>query len=67
MMSSWLLNGCMDGALLEIRVRQGNSGAMLNPRETEQKLPQLMHVDDALLFTQSEEELARVMDHFNDI
>lgn len=66
-MSPWLFIAFMVGTLWEMRVRWGDSSVILNHGVPEGKFPQLLYVDDAVLFMESEVELDRMVGHFHNI
>lgn len=50
-----------------MRMRRSDSSVLPNLSETEQKLPQLLHANDAVFVAETEEWLERIVGHFDDL
>ena len=67
MMSPWLLNVQMDGAMKEVKMGMGRMGMRFMEEGREWRLTDLLYVDDLVLCGKSKEDLRAMVGHFAEV
>jgi len=66
-MSPWLFNVYMDGVIREMKAKLGKVGAKLNVEGEDWWLITSLFADDSVLMAESEKELQKIVDEFNNV
>ncbi len=66
-MSPWLFNIFMDGCMKEMKCKVGNPGAKLRLHGEVWSVVTCLSVDDTMLLAESEGDLHRVVNEFNNV
>ncbi len=66
-MSPWLINTFVDGCMIEMKAKVGNTGSRLKLNGVDWPVARGLFPDDTVVLTENERELQRLVDQFHSV